>query len=338
MCRSLVLYFFEDGIVFKEPLVFALGSSRPFGETLAAEMGLSLAAHEERAFDDGEYKFRSMTTVRGRDVYVLHSLYADTEHSVHDKLCQLLFFISAVKDAGAKRITAALPYLCYGRKDSRTSPRDPVVTRYVAQLLEAAGVDCVIALDVHNRSAFDNAFRCRTEHLKAQPVLAAAVLEWLGDRPLVVVSPDSGGVKRAEQFRRELGQRQGQELSGAFVEKHRDGNLLTGDALIGEVRGHVAVIVDDLISSGATLIRAVEACRDHGASGVVAAATHALFVSGGERLLDTPGLDGLFVTNSVTPQVALKDHEKLHVIGMEKMFADAITALHANAESPVLET
>jgi ribose-phosphate pyrophosphokinase len=319
-------------------LIFSLGSSRAFGSAVARWMKLELAPHEERRFDDGEYKFRPMVGVRGRDVYIVHSLYAEPEQSVHDKLCQLLFFIAVVKDAGADRVTAVLPYLCYGRKDSRTSPRDPVVTRYVAQLLEAAGVDCVVALDVHNRSAFDNAFRCRTEHLKAQPLLAEAVLGQLGKQPLVVVSPDSGGVKRAEQFRRELASRLEQELPSAFVEKHRDGQALTGGALVGEVRGRTAVIVDDLISSGATLLRAAEACRSHGASSVFAAATHGLFVAGAERLLEAPGLDGLFITNSVAPPEVLRNHEKLHVIGVEKMFAEAISALDADTKSAVLET
>lgn len=324
--------------MFDEPLIFALGSRRNFGEKVATEMGLALAAHEERQFDDGEYKLRPLVRVRGRDAYVLHSLYAEEGCSVHDKLCQLLFFIAALKDAGAARVTAALPYLCYGRKDSRTSARDPVVTRYVAQLLETAGVDCVMALDVHNRSAFDNAFRCRTEHLKAQALLATAVLERLGKQRLVVVSPDSGGVKRAEQFRRELASRLDQELPSAFVEKHRDGQTLSGGALVGEVRGRTAVIVDDLISSGATLLRAAEACRSHGASSVFAAATHGLFVAGAERLLEAPGLDGLFITDSIAPPKTLLQHEKLHVACVGKMFAEAISALHADTESAVLET
>lgn len=321
-----------------KPLIFALGSSQSFGMQVAAAAGLPLAEHEAREFDDGEYKLRPLGSVRGRDVYLLHSLFADDEHSVHDKLCQLLFFIATLKDVGAQRVTAALPYLCYGRKDSRSEPRDPVTTRYVAQLLEAAGVDCVLTLDVHNRSAFDNAYRCRTEHLKAQPLLAGAVLTQLGRQPLVIVSPDSGGVKRAERFRRELSAKLGQELPSAFVEKHRDGASLSGGTLVGEARGRTAVIVDDLISSGATLLRAAEACRRHGASSVFAAATHALFVAGSDQLLESPDLDGLFVTNSIPPAAALAKHAKLQVIGVEAMFAEAIVALQADAESLVLES
>lgn len=322
----------------EEPLLFALGASQPFGAQVAAELGLALAPHEERRFEDHESKLRPLIGVRGRDVYVLHSLHNEVASSVHDKLCELLFFVATVKDAGAARVTAVIPYLCYARKDRRTKSRDPVTTRYVAQLLEAMGVDCVMALEVHNRQAFDNAFRCRTEHLEARVQLAEALLEQLGDAPLVVVSPDPGGAKRAELFRQVLAERTSQEPTMAFAEKHRSSGVVTGKALVGEISGRVAVIVDDLISSGTTLLRAVEACRAENAAAVYAVATHALFAAGSENLLGASGLDHLFITNSVVPQVPSPARAKVHLVPIEPLFARAISALHSHAESPALET
>src|SRR5699024_5858650 len=207
----------------------------------------------------------------------------------------------------------------------RSKSRDPVTTRYVAQLLEAAGTDCVAALDVHNRQSFDNAFRCRTEHLQARVQLAEALLPALGDRPLTVVSPDAGGVKRADLFQQTLAARTGQAPTTAFVEKHRNGDTIRGGALAGSVDGRVAVIVDDLISTGTTLLRAVEACRAHGAVAVFAAASHAVFAPGIEALLTAPGLDRLLITNSIVPQLPQAGRAKLQTVSVEPLFARAIS-------------
>ena len=111
--------------------------------------------------------------VRGRDVYVIQSLYGDPKQSVNDKLVRLLFFLGALRDASAGHLTAIIPYLAYARKDRKSKVRDPVTTRYVATLFEAVGTDCVVTLDVHNLAAFQNAFRCRTEHLEAVALFVA---------------------------------------------------------------------------------------------------------------------------------------------------------------------
>src|SRR5665213_3632220 len=130
--------------------LFALNTTQSFGELVAKELNLSLSLHEEREFEDGEHKARPLENVRNQDVFVIHSLYSDADQSVNDKLCRLLFFISALKDASAKKVTAIIPYLCYARKDRKTKSRDPVNTRYVARLLEASGADSIVTMDVHN--------------------------------------------------------------------------------------------------------------------------------------------------------------------------------------------
>src|SRR5262249_41417189 len=139
--------------------VFALNSSLDFGEKICARLGVPQSSHEEREFEDGEHKIRPLANVRGKDVFVIQSLYGDEKQSVNDKLCRLLFFLGALRDASAERVTAVIPYLCYARKDRKSKPRDPVTTRYVAGLFEAMGVDRMLAMDPHNLAAFQNAFR-----------------------------------------------------------------------------------------------------------------------------------------------------------------------------------
>ncbi|HET20047.1 MAG TPA: ribose-phosphate pyrophosphokinase, partial [Chromatiales bacterium] len=201
--------------------LFAPGASRPLGERVADILGIPLGALEERDFEDGEHKARPLESVRGADVYVLHSLHADAEQSVNDKLVRLLFLIGALRDAGAERVTALVSYLCYARKERKTKSRDPVTTRYVAALFEAVGVDRVVTLDVHSLAAFQNAFRCRTEHLESTRLFIEHFAPRLGDREAAVVSPDVGGVKRADGFREALERRLERPLASAFMHKKR---------------------------------------------------------------------------------------------------------------------
>ncbi len=130
--------------------LFALNASREFGERLAAALGRPLDAHEEREFEDGEHKARPLASVRGETVYVLQSLHGDAQASGDDKLVRLLFFCGALRDHGAARVTALVPYLAYGRKERQTKPFDPVSTRYLAQLVEAVGVDALVTLETHS--------------------------------------------------------------------------------------------------------------------------------------------------------------------------------------------
>ncbi len=138
--------------------LFALNRTEELGRELSKLLGHSLGAHEERNFEDGEHKARPLDPVSGADVFVIHSLHGGADQSANDKLCRLLFFIGALKNAGAARVTAVAPYLCYSRKDRRTKPNDPVTTRYVAALFEAVGCDAVVTLEVTSGSHFRPAF------------------------------------------------------------------------------------------------------------------------------------------------------------------------------------
>lgn len=284
----------------ESPLLFALNGSQDYAARVAQRLGCDLAAHEERDFEDGEHKSRPLPPVNGRQVVVFHALYGDAEQSGNDKLCRLLFFCGALKDAGARHVQVVTPYLCYARKERRTQPQDPTISRYVAALFEACGVDRVLALEVHNLAAFDNAFRIPTRHLSCVELFAAHFAGLAGAVELVAVSPDAGGAKRAEQFRQALELRIGRPVGSALMEKHRSNAVLSGGLLVGEVRGKTAIIVDDLISTGATLLRAGQACQAAGARRIYAAAAHGLF-TGGSELLDSPLFERIVICDSVPP-------------------------------------
>lgn len=311
--------------------LFSLEDGNPLLVRICERLGLEAGPHEEREFEDGEHKIRPLGEVRGRDVYVVQSIHGSGALSVNDRLIRTLFFLGALRDAGAGRLTAVTPYLCYARKDMRTKARDPVSQRYVAGLFESVGVDQMVVMDVHNRAAYQNAFRIRAEHLTAAREFASVLAPQVGDREVVVVSPDVGGVKRAERFRQILEERLGREVGSAFIEKYRSEGVVRGGTLVGEVKDRVAIIIDDLISSGGTLVRAAEACLDGGAKKAYAAATHGVFSEGAGQVLGDSALERVVVMDTIPP-----DHVEgraveswLEVVDCAPVVAGAIRALHS---------
>jgi ribose-phosphate pyrophosphokinase len=311
--------------------LFALNASREFGQKVCGNLHSSLSEHEEREFEDGEHKARPLESVRDKDVFVIQSLYGDAQQSVNDKLCRLLFFLGALRDASAARVTAVIPYLCYARKDRKSKPRDPVTTRYVAAMFEAVGVDRVVTLDVHNLAAFQNGWRVPTDHLEARKLFVNYFVSFLQEKEIVVVSPDVGGVKRVEDFRQAYSKALGREVNSAFIEKYRSGGVVSGQAVIGDVAGKAAVIMDDLISSGTTLARAAEACRVRGAISVYAAATHGVFSSKANESLANPAFDQIAITNSVSSSGldSNRIRDRLTVLDVTGLFAEAIERIHS---------
>ena len=310
--------------------LFALNASREFGEKIAAALGVSLDAHEEREFEDGEHKARPLVSVRGEDVYIVQSLHGGPDQSPNDKLCRLLFYIATMKENGAARVTAVIPYLAYARKDRQTKSRDPVTTRYIAQLLEALGTDRVVTMEVHNIVAFQNAFRCQTIHLDTRRLFAACAAELAGSGPVVVASPDPGGVKRAQLFREALEASLGRTVGSAFMEKRRSAGKVSGNLLVGELSGANVLIVDDLVSSGGTMMRAAVACREAGARAAYALAAHGLFTGDASITLSHPDLTKIFIADTVPPFRLDRDvlASRVEVVSAAPLFAEAIRRLH----------
>ena len=310
-----------------QTLIFAPQASAEFGKRVAAAAGTALSPMEEREFEGGEHKTRPLVSVRGAHVYVVQSLSGDAAASANDRLCRMLFFIAGVKDCGAARVTACVPFLAYGRKDRRTKERDPVTLRYVAQLFEAVGTDQVIALDAHNLAAFENAFRCPVDHLEAAPLMADELAARVGTAPVSIVSPDIGGAKRAQRLQELLAARLGREVGFAIIDKRRSSGVVSGsDLVVGPIEGRHAVLVDDLIAAGTTLMRAVQACRKAGATQVDAFATHGVLLPEAQQLLGTNGPDRLVVTDSILPTRLAEESRsgRLVVLQASALFGEAI--------------
>jgi ribose-phosphate pyrophosphokinase len=278
--------------------LFALNASNALGKALAARLDCELDAHEERDFSWGEHKARPLVDVNGEDAYVISSLHGDRELTVNDKICRLMFFIGALKDAGAASVTAIAPYLAYSRKDVRTKSRDPVTTRYLATALQSVGTDRVVTMDVHSIVAFENSFRCPTVNLEATELFVDYLYRSVGDKADSIVAPDHGAIKAGRVFADAYAEVSGRTLSFAVMDKRRSEGVVSGTGLIGAVGRHV-LIVDDMIGSGTTLCRATDACLEAGADGVSVCATHGLFQEGAPALFAQPGIESIAVTDSV---------------------------------------
>ncbi|MEX0405814.1 ribose-phosphate diphosphokinase [Aquibium sp. LZ166] len=310
--------------------LFALKGTEALGASIAAALGHPPDAHEERDFEDGEHKARPLVSVRGQAVYVVHALDGMAGASANDKLVKLLFFIAACRENGASSVTAIVPYLAYARKDRQTKSRDPVTTRYVAQLFEAVGTDCLITLEVHNFAAFQNAFRCRTLHLESRQLFVPVIRRRADGLPVTVFSPDGGGVKRAQLLKEALESEIGTEVGFGFMEKRRSRGVVSGDLFAGDVEDRVVFIVDDMISTGGTILRAASACRERGAKRVFALAAHGLFRAGIEPFVDSPDLEGVVVTDTVAAagqQAGRFPGNMLEVVSCGPMIAETIRRL-----------
>jgi len=314
-------------------LLFALDDDdRPFAQALAADLDCALAPHELRRFDDGEAKCRPLVDPRGEDAYVLQSLHGGPQESPHDKLVRLLLFIATLRDHGALRVSAVIPYFAYARKDRRTQPHDPVGQRGIAQLIEAMGASQVITIEPHNPAAFDNAFRIPTLPLQGLEALRNAVAGMLGDGPVAVASPDLGGAKRAQLWREDLEAHLKRTVGFAVIDKRRSAGVLGGGSIVaGDVSGATVVLVDDMVATGETLQRAARALRAAGARHVVACATHGLFVGAAGRTLADGSVERLVVTDTVPPFRLPPGHEvPLVVASAVPLVASALRESHAS--------
>lgn len=318
--------------------IFALNGTRGLGTAIAHHLGTELAEHEEREFEAGEHEARPLVSVRGRDVFIIHSLNGAPEGTANDKLCKLLFFAATCRDSGASRVTAVVPYLAYSRKDRQTKTRDPITTRYVAQLFEAVGVNTVVTLDVHNLAAFQNAFRCPTVHLNTRSLFSKIIANRADGKSVVILSPDAGGIKRAQLLKESYERFSGSEAHLGIMEKRRSSCKISGHLFAAEVEGSAVFIIDDMIGTGGTMLRAAEACRQRGAIEVYALAAHGLFDRGAEAALAHPAIDRTIVTDSTAP-FHLPDHllrACVEVLTISPLFAETIRELHSGSSHSAL--
>lgn len=309
--------------------LFALAASSALGGRVATRLGHPVDPHEEREFSYGEHKARPLTDVQGEDVYVISSLHGDRDSSVNDKLCRLLFFVGALKDAGAARVTAVSPYLAYSRKDCRTKSRDPITTRYLASALQSVGMNRMVTMDVHNLAAFENSFRCQTVNLETTGLFADYFYRNAGGEIDGIVSPDLGAIKATRRFADAYSRLSGGSLKFAVMDKRRSKGKVSGTGLIGTVGRHV-LIIDDMIGSGTTLCRAIAACLEAGALCASVGATHGLFQEGATALFAQSAIETIAVTDSVAiDKLGLPDAHlaRLHSVGAADLIAACIRDL-----------
>jgi ribose-phosphate pyrophosphokinase len=322
--------------------IFSLDQSQDLSCAIAERLGLELSPLEVRKFADGEYKVRPLVSVSGEEVSVIATFIQESDLGVHDKLCLSLFLAGALKDAHARDINLITPYLCYARKDQRTKSRDPLTLRYVASLLEAAGYTGIAAMDVHNASAFESAFRVPVEHLSARELLAARLAEIAKKEPVTLISPDFGGAKRVYGVRGYFNKLRGiDDTKFGLVIKERSLGEVKGGPFLGDVKGRVAIIFDDLISSGDTVLRAAHNCLELGASKVMIAATHIVLSEETVSRLSDNAIDYVVATNTTLSQhkLPLSLAAKLELLDVSRIFAKTRESYHrgdVQMESPIL--
>jgi ribose-phosphate pyrophosphokinase len=296
--------------------VFA-GSSHP---ELAAEIMRELEAPLGRAvvgrWKNGETRVKLEENVRGSDVFVIQSMSDPIDHH----LMELLLIIDALRRASAARITAVIPYFGYARQEKKTSGREPISAKLVANLLTTAGTDRILTVDLH-APAIEGFFDIPVDHLRAVPILARQIKRH-GLQDPVAVSPDAGAVARAEELR---GRTSG---SLAIISKRHPGpDVSEALEMVGDVDGKPAVIVDDMISTGGTVALAAELLQERGASLIFAAATHGIFAQDGLELIDRSPIDKVLVTDTL-PLPKHGPTDKVEVVTVAPLLAEAITRIH----------
>ena len=301
--------------------VFAGSSNRALAERIAARLDQPLGSVRLEQFPDGEARVQINENVRGTDVFVIQS----TSAPVDENLMQLLIMIDALRRASAGRITAVIPYFGYARQEKKSTGREPITAKLVANLLEAAGANRVITLDLH-APAVQGFFDIPVDHLQASPLLAESLRRVASD-DLVVVSPDAGGVARAYDFSQRL---ENSSLAVVFKDRMAPDEIQTL-SVVGEVAGRTAVIVDDLISTGGTLAEGARALLQRGAKAVYACATHGIFSGKALDTLKRSGLSQAFVTDSV-PVNSDSKACTITQVGTATLFAEAVRRVH-NDES-----
>jgi ribose-phosphate pyrophosphokinase len=294
------------------------GSANPaLTDAICRYLGVRRGCAEHGRFSDGETRFQILENVRGADVFVVQPC----SHPVDFHLMELLLMIDAFKRASAWRVTAVIPYYAYARQDRKDRPRVPISAKLVADLLETAGANRALTLDLH-APQIQGYFNVPVDHLFASPVLVEYFQKQaLGS--LTVVSPDAGGVERARYFAKKI------DAPLAIVDKRRiDVNVSEVMHLIGEVDGRPALVIDDIIDTAGTLVKTAEALLENGATRVFAGCTHAILSGPAVERLETSPIEEVVVTDSVPLNEEARKLDKIKVLSVAELLARGIRNIH----------
>ncbi|MBI2092660.1 MAG: ribose-phosphate pyrophosphokinase [Deltaproteobacteria bacterium] len=299
---------------YKNLKIFSGNANRPLAEEIARSLKAPLGEAEVKHFADGETWVEIGENVRGMDVFVIQP----TCRPVNEHLMELLIMIDALKRSSADRITAVIPYFGYARQERKVQPRTPISAKLVADLITAAGANRVLALDLH-AGQIQGFFNIPVDHLFAMPVLLDYIKKNLQD-DLVIVSPDAGGTERARAYAKKL------LVPMAMIDKRRASpNVSEVMHVVGEVEGKTAIILDDMIDTGGTLVKAAEALIKNGAKACFACATHAVFSGNAMENISNSPLKDVIVTNSIPMS---GKSAKIKTLSVAPLLGEAIKRIH----------
>jgi ribose-phosphate pyrophosphokinase len=300
-----------------ELVLFSGNAHQIVAEKICEHLGVSLGKAFVSKFSDGETRVELQTNIRGRDVFVIQPTCAPVNHS----LMEALIIVDACRRASAQTITLVAPYFGYARQERKSAPRTPITAKLVAELMESAGITRLLTLELHN-AAIQGFFNVPVDHLFVKPVFANYFNSLRGS-DVVVISPDAGGVERARAMAKHL------QCSLAIVDKRRDRpNECEVSNIIGDVRGKLCLIVDDIIDTGGSLVKATDALLASGAREVHAAITHPVLSGSAVSIIQESALVQLVVTDSIPLSKEAEKCSKIKQITISKLMAEAILRIH----------
>ena len=298
--------------------IFSLGGNDALAKSISDKLGAPLGQIKCKTFADGEQQVQFLENLRGKNIFLIQPT-----NPPADNWARLLLAIDAARGASAHEITAVVPYFGYARQDRKARPREPISARVFATALEAVGTTRILAMDLHN-DAIGGFFRkTLVDYLYARPAFISFFKEFfkeaLAKDDLVVVSPDAGGVVRAQSYAKRLMR----SADLAIIHKERDiPNQVARMKLIGDVSGKIALIIDDLADTCGTLARAAALLKESGAKKVYAAATHGVLSGEAKKNIDASPIERMFITDTISPERELS--KKIQFVSVAPLFADAI--------------
>jgi len=294
--------------------IVAGNSNRPLTDAIAQYLKISPAKSQVKRFADMEVFVEIQENVRGQDAFVIQS----TSFPANDNMMELLILIDALKRSSARRITAVIPYYGYARQDRKPGPRTPISAKLVANLIERAGADRVLTVDLH-AGQIQGFFDIPTDNLFAAPVMVRDIEERHGTKNLVVVSPDVGGVVRARALAKRI------DVPIAICDKRRE---RPGESevmnVIGDVKGKLCILIDDIVDSGGTIVNAADALVAKGATEVMCYVTHGVLSGGAVSRIQNSKLKSLVITDSILPTAAVQAARNIRVLSIAPLLGEAI--------------
>jgi ribose-phosphate pyrophosphokinase len=296
--------------------VFSGSANVPLAREICSHLGETLGEVKLKRFSDQEVNFQILENVRGKDVFIIQP----TCPPVNENIMELLIMIDAFKRSSAWRITAVIPYYGYARQDRKEKPRVPISAKLVGDLLTAAGAHRLLTLDLH-AGQIQGFFDIPVDHLYARPVLLDYLLK-LRMKKVTVVSPDAGGVERARAYAKRLA------ATLAIIDKRRvDDNVAEVMHLVGDVKGRNCIIIDDLVDTAGSIIRAAEVLRREGAGRILVGATHAVLSGPAISRIAESEIEAVVVSNTI-PLTPEKEIPKIKVLSVAALLGEAIRSIH----------